>query len=151
MNKNLQNIVWAFFYFLGSLVISWWYIKKAELLYFSEENMIGSCLIAGAKWGLQIIAALLFLKEKKWQFIHLIGLVCFIGSCTLLPYCMFYFVRMVPLSFLVSLICAVMLMIAIYYKVVIKVRISKRWFWGWICCLAVAISLQIFVVFKIQL
>jgi hypothetical protein len=106
-------------------------------------------MIAGAKWGLQILAALLFLKEKRWQFINLIGFVCFIGSCVLLPYCLFYFVREASKSFLISLIAAVLLMVASYYKVVVQMNISKIWFWGWVSCLVIAISLQLFVVFKI--
>ena len=151
MNKDLKNIALAFLYFLLSTIITWWFIKKAELLYFSEEKMVFSCIIAGAKWGLQILAALLLLKEKKWQFINLIGFVCFIGSCILLPYCLFYFVREAPNSFLISLGTAVLLMIATYYKVVIQMDISKIWFWGWVCCLAIAIASQVFLVFKIEL
>lgn len=111
--------------------------------------MILSCVIAGAKWGVQIVAALLFLKNKKWEFIKLIGFVCLIGSCILLPYCLFYFVRSAPNSFLISLIIAVFTMIATYYKAVAQMNISKIWFWGWVSCLAIAISLQLFVVFKI--
>ena len=145
----MKNIVWAFTYFLLSTIITWWFIKEAELLYFSQKKMILSCVIAGAKWGVQILTALLFLKNKKWEFIKLIGFVCLIGSCILLPYCLFYFVRSAPNSFLISLIIAVFTMIATYYKAVVQMNISKIWFWGWVSCLAIAISLQLFVVFKI--
>jgi len=145
----LKNILFAFTYFLFSTIITWWFIKEAELLYFSQEKMLLSCAIAGAKWGVQIVAALLFLKNKKWEFIKLIGFVCLIGSCILLPYCLFYFVRSAPNSFLISLIIAVFTMIATYYKAVAQMNISKIWFWGWVSCLAIAISLQLFVVFKI--
>ena len=145
----MKNIVLAFTYFLSSTIITWWFIKEAELLYFSQEKMLLSFAVAGAKWEVQILAALLFLKNKKWEFIKLIGFVCLIGSCILLPYCLFYFVRSAPNSFLISLIIAVFTMIATYYKVVAQMNISKFWFWGWVSCLAIAISLQLFVVFKI--
>ena len=145
----MKNIVWAFTYFLLSTIITWWFIKEAELLYFSQKKMILSCVIAGAKWGVQILTALLFLKNKKWEFIKLIGFVCLIGSCILLPYCLFYFVRSAPNSFLISLIIAVFTMIATYYKAVAQMNISKIWFWSWVSSLATAISLQLFVVFKI--
>jgi len=61
----LKDIVRAFVYFLLSGIITWWFIKKAELLYLSEDKMFLSYAIAGAKWGIQIIAAFLFLQEKN--------------------------------------------------------------------------------------
>jgi hypothetical protein len=145
----VKNIVLAFLYFLLSAIITWWFIEQGKLLYFSQNKMILSCAIAGAKWSIQIGAALLFLKEKKWEFIKLIGFTCFIGSCILLPYCLFSFVRLAPYSFLISLIIAVLLMIATYYKVVNQLLLSTKWFWGWIACLAAAVCLQLFVIFKV--
>ncbi len=146
---RLKNIALAFLYFLLSTIITWWFIQQGELLYFSKNKMLLSCIIAGAKWSIQIGAALLFLNEKKWEFIKLIGFTCFIGSCLLLPYCLFSFVRLAPYSFLISLLIAVLLMIVTYYKVVTQLLLSIKWFWGWMLCLTIAISLQLFVVFKI--
>ncbi len=146
---RLKNSVLAFLYFLLSTIITWWFIQQGELLYFSKNKMLLSCIIAGAKWSIQIGAALLFLNEKKWEFVKLIGFTCFIGSCILLPYCLFSFVRLAPYSFLISLLIAVLLMIVTYYKVVNQLLLSTKWFWGWMFCLSIAISLQLFVVFKI--
>ncbi len=146
---RLKNSVLAFLYFLLSTIITWWFIQQGELLYFSKNKMLLSCIIAGAKWSIQIGAALLFLNEKKWEFVKLIGFTCFIGSCILLPYCLFSFVRLAPYSFLISLLIAVLLMIVTYYKVVNQLLLSLKWFWGWMLCLIIAISLQLFVVFKI--
>jgi len=95
----LKNIALAFIYFLLSTIITWWYFKEAELLYFSQEKMFLSCAIAGAKWSLQIVAALFFLEEKKWLFIKRIGVTCFAGSCILLPYCFSRQIRIVDKSF----------------------------------------------------
>jgi len=67
-------------------------------------------------------------------------------------YCLIVFLyglRSIDKSFLASLIFAVLVMIGMYYKAVLQTAISTKWFWGWIACLAIAISLQLFVVFKI--
>ena len=145
----MKNITLASLYFLFSTIITWWFIKEGELLYFSSEKMILSCVIAGAKWGIQIVAAFLFLKEKKWIFIKRIGFTCFVGSCLLLPYCFLEQIRALDKSFLISLIVAVLVMIAMYYNAVKQTNISIWWFLGWMCCLATAVSLQLFVVFKV--
>ncbi len=144
-----KKILLAAIYFLLSTIITWWFIAEGRLLYFSENKMLLSCTIAGAKWGIQILAALLFLKNKKWEFIKHIAFVCLVGSCILLPYCLFDFVRAIDKSFLFSLIAAVVAMIIMYYRAVQQMQISKKWFWGWVLCLAIAISLQVFVVFNI--
>ena len=144
-----KNIALSISYFILSTIITWWFIKEAALLYVSSEKMVASCTIAGAKWGIQICAALFFLQQKKWQFIKRIGFTCFIGSCLLLPYCFFEQIRLLDKSFLVSLIVAVLVMIYMYYKSVKQTGISIKWFWGWVGCLAIAVSLQLFVVFKI--
>lgn len=144
-----KNIILAISYYLISTIITWWFIKQGKLLYFSPNKMILSCSIASAKWSIQILAALFFLEEKKWDFIKQIGFICFVGSCILLPYCLFGFIHALDKSFLYSLIPAVLVMIGMYYNAVKKLQLSTKWFWGWACCLTVAISLQLFVVFKI--
>jgi hypothetical protein len=149
MTKNFKTISLAAIYFLLSTIITWWFIEQGKLLYFSKNKMMLSCSIAGAKWGIQIMAALVLLKEKKWDFIKQIGIVCVVGSCILLPYCLLPFIAAIHNSFLFSLIAAVLVMIAMYYNAVTKMQLSTKWFWGWIFCLAIAISLQLFVVFKI--
>ena len=111
--------------------------------------MILSGTIAGAKWDIQILAPLLFLQKQKWDFIKQIGFTCFVGSCILLPYCLFPFIAAVRNSFLLSLIAAVLVMIAMYYAALKHLQLAIKWFWGWMCCLTLAISLQLFVVFKI--
>jgi hypothetical protein len=145
----LKSLVVAIIYFLLSGIITWWFIKEAELLYFSQQKMVLSGAIAGGKWGIQIAAALLFLKGKKWLFIKRIGFTCLVGSCLLLPYCLLEPIRLIDHSFLISLIIAVMVMIVMYFKAVKQTAISTKWFWGWICCLVIAVLLQLLVVFKI--
>ncbi len=60
-----KNITLAIFYFFLSVIITWWFIKEAQLLYFSYEKMFLSCAIAGAKWAIQIAAALYFFEREK--------------------------------------------------------------------------------------
>jgi hypothetical protein len=145
----VKNIALSSICFLSATIITWWFIEQAELLYFSPQKMLLSCGIAGGKWGIQIVASLLFLKEEKWEFISLIALTCLLGSCLLLPYCLSDKIRITDYGFLISLIVAVLAMTVLYYKAVRHVRISQNWFYSWICCLVIAVSLQVFVVFKI--
>jgi hypothetical protein len=145
----MKNIILALLYFLLSTIITWYFIDQGKLLYFSKTQMLLSCTIAGAKWGIQILAALLFLKSEKWIFIQKIGFVCLVGSCILLPYCFFESIRNIEKSFLWSLIIAVLVMIFMYFRTVMALHLPEKWFWAWVSCLAIAIGLQIIVVFKI--
>jgi uncharacterized membrane-anchored protein len=74
----------------------------------------------------------------------------FTGSCILLPYCFVEGIRQWDKSFVASLIIAGLVMTAMYYYTVRQTGLPKKWFWGWIICLATAIALQLFVVFKMQ-
>ena len=143
-----NNILKAALYFLLSTIITCWFIQQGKLLYFSQSKMLLSGSIAAAKWGIQIVAAYFLLQQKKWDFIAAIAFTCFVGSCILLPYCLFKTIQLWEHSFLISLIVAVLAMIVLYYKGVKDTVVSIKWFFGWLCCLATAIVLQIFVVFK---
>ncbi len=151
IHKPSRNIALSFIYFFLSTVITWWFIYCGTALYhFDEQKMLLSCCIAGGKWALQIVAALVFLGDKKWLFIRRIAFTCFIGSCILLPYCFAPIRNMIPGNpFLVSLIAAVAAMLILYYRSVGSTAISIKWYFGWVCCLAVAISLQLTVVFHV--
>lgn len=143
-----KDILVAFICFLLSTIITWWFIVAGKPLYQDSNKMLVSCSIAGAKWAIQIGMALLFLKEKCWSFIKHISIVCLAGSLVLLPFCIPAIQRILGLNgFLFSLVACVVLMIALYYSSVRKAGVSIKWFWGWSCCLAIAISLQLTVVF----
>ncbi len=145
--KNIK-IVYAVVYFLLSTIITWWFIHEGNLMYINTSSMILSCGIAGTKWGVQIIAAWLLLDEKKEEFIKRIGFVCFLGSCILLPFCISSLIQGIVFSFFITLIIAVLVMIFAYNKAVKKTQISTAWFWAWISCLAIAITLQIMLFFN---
>lgn len=147
MNKKIRL---AFFYFLLSTLITWWFIQ-ASPLYTSTQQKLLSCGIAGAKWSIQILAAFLLLKERRWEFIKDIGLTCFVGSLILLPYTILSSAFGIDGKnfFLGSLLVAVAVMILMYAISVRHSRLSKLWWAGWLVCLAIAIGLQLTVVFHV--
>lgn len=147
---TVKNLSLIFLYFTLSTLITWWFIAVSPL-YISLEQMLWSCGIAGGKWTIQLIAAFLLLKEKKWDFFRNIGWVCLVGSMLLLPYCISAsFNWMANAAFFIgSLVAAVVAMIFLYYRAVKQVNISLFWWVAWLSCLAVAISLQLTVVFHV--
>ena len=147
---NQAYILRAAIYFFLSTVITWWFIK-ASPLYISTWQQLLSCGIAGGKWGLQILAALLFLAEKKWLLISRIGFTCLIGSLILLPYSCNLLVPFAPGApfFLGSLVVSVLAMIVSYYSSVRGAGLPLKWWFSWLGSLAVAVTLQLTVVFHV--
>jgi len=148
--KDSAKISAPLLYFFLSTVITWWFVDVSPL-YSSLSQKLLSTGIAGAKWALQILAAHFFLADKKWGFIKNIGITCLAGSLILLPYAIaatFFHVNG-PSFFITSLIVAVLVMIIMYFLNVQKMALSKKWFWGWIVCLAIAITLQLTLVFSV--
>ncbi|MBC7486288.1 MAG: hypothetical protein H7282_06020 [Cytophagaceae bacterium] len=145
-----NNLSLIFLYFTLSTLLTGWFIAVSPL-YISTEQMLWSCGIAGGKWTIQLIAGFLLLKEKKWDFIRNIGWVCLIGSILLVPYCLsasFHLEAGTPF-FIASLIIAVIAMIFFYYQAVKKTGITLFWWMTWLLCLAVAVSLQLTIVFNV--
>ncbi len=148
--KNSKNIKLAVLYFFLSTAITWWFVDACPL-YTSLQQKLLSTGIAGAKWGLQLAAAYFFLADKKWEFIKNIGFTCLVGSVILLPYpiaAVFFKVDNAQF-FIGSLLVAVFAMIILYFLSVKKSAIPVKWFWSWIFCLAIAITLQLTVVFSV--
>jgi hypothetical protein len=145
-----KNISRAIIYFILSTAITWWFVD-ASPLYDSLRQKLLSTGIAGAKWCLQIAAAYFFLKSKRWGFIKNIGFTCLTGSIILLPYALLAsFSDLNSNTFFVSsLLTAVVVMIGLYYWAVKRSGLSSKWFWGWIICLCLAITLQLTVVFSV--
>lgn len=144
-----KNLFLFILYFGLSTVLTWWFVVLCPL-YVSSEQMILSTSIAGGKWGIQILFALIFLKKKSFDFLRSIGFVCLVGSCILIPYILAAVLQISnsPGFFFGSLIACVVTMIGFYYRAVRQLGISIRWWLGWLVCLAVAITLQLTVVFK---
>lgn len=148
--KDSQKIYLALLYFFLSTVITWWFVDVCPL-YTSLQQKLLSTGIAGAKWTLQIFAAYFFLTEKKWEFLKNMGATCLIGSVILLPYAIGASVSNINSTkfFVGSLLTAVVVMIILYFLNVQKLALPKKWFWGWILCLMIAILFQLTVVFSV--
>lgn len=148
--KDSKKICLASLYFFISTVITWWFVDVCPL-YESLHQKLLSTGIAGAKWGLQIVAAVLFLQEKKWEFLKNMGTTCLVGSVILLPYAVAASISNLngATFFVGSLLIAVVVMIILYFLNVQKLALPKKWFWGWIVCLAIAITLQLTAVFLV--
>ncbi len=138
------------FYFASATVISWLFIAVSPL-YISERQMYLSMAVAGSKWGVQIVFALLFLKKKTWVFLCSIGFVCFIGSVTLLPYIALSKTALANGSafFIGSISTAVLVMVVEYYRAMRLSSVSIRWWLFWLGCLIIAVTLQLTVVFAV--
>lgn len=149
MNSNKKILV-AFICFFLSTVITWWFVDSCPL-YKSMQQKLLSTGIAGAKWGVQIGAAYFFLTEKRWCFIKNISLTCLAGSIILLPYpvAAIFFKIDNAAFFIGSLLVAVVVMMVLYFYSVTKLLMPVKWFWSWIGSLAIAITLQLTIVFNV--
>jgi hypothetical protein len=140
----------AIVYFLLSTLITWWFIAESPL-YTSMGQRLLSCGIAGAKWGIQIAAALLLLGTNKWAFIKNIGQACFWGSVLLLPYAAAS--RLWGINgtyfFTGSLVFSVAAMIVLYATGTKQAGAKMGWWLFWLLCLAVAVALQLTIVFHV--
>jgi hypothetical protein len=143
-----RSIALAALYFLFGTIITTWFIARKAWLYDGVELMILSGCIAGAKWAIQISAALILLREERWPFIKNIGFVCLVGSAALLIY---YFlpIRWGFSTLVISVAFSVLIMIFLYYRAVKQSALSIYWFVGWMICLLIAITLQLTVVFDV--
>jgi hypothetical protein len=144
--NKLTTLVVIAFGFAASTLITWLFIDNSYL-YTSTNQKLLSCGIAGAKWTIQITAAIIILKEKKWMFLKKISLTCLAGSVVLLPYVLSNANIKSEKFFLASLITSVLIMIISYYRSVKKVGVHMNWYYGWLVCLGIAILLQLTIVF----
>lgn len=148
-NTSKQKGIAAFSFIL-SAVLTGIFITNKFWLYSSVNAMILSGCIAATKWIVQIVLALVSLREKKWLFISRIATVCLTGSIALFVY---YLPAIIPVPvsgftlFSSSIALSVVIMIWLYYKAVVKTNLSLKWFGMWLACLAIAITLQLTVVF----
>lgn len=150
MNVNTSPIIKTIVYFLLSAILTGIFIANKFWFYSSVAQMILSGAIAAGKWLIQIIVVLVFLKEKKWEFLKRMGLVCLIGSCVLFSYHILFYLPL-PLSgfslFVLSILSSISVMVGMYYRAVSKSNLPAKWFWGWMLCLCIAIILQLTLVF----
>lgn len=144
----MKNILLFILYFAVSSVLTWKFVVLCPL-YVSTEQMLLSSSIAGGKWAIQIILALLFLKDKSLPFLRKIGFVCLLGSLILTPFIISAYFQIANGGefFFGSLIVAVVIMILAYYHAVQDLHLPLKWWFFWLVSLAVAVTLQLTVVF----
>jgi hypothetical protein len=145
-----RNLLLFALYFLLSTVLTWLFVVVSPL-YISNEQLVLSTAVAGGKWAVQIGLGWFFLKEKAPLFLRNIGFVCLVGSIALVPYilCGSLDVAEGPQFFVGSLVASVAAMIYLYYKAIRNTGISIYWWICWLLCLAIAITLQLTVVFDV--
>lgn len=152
MDTVSKHVGLAVFYFLLAILLTGIFIGNKFWLYRSTDEMVFSGTIAAAKWFVLVVAAIIFLKKKKWEFIRRMGWACFIGSCVLFSYNSMAYLAL-PIGgfsrFILSIALSVLVMIVLYYRSVRKTGLLLRWFWGWLLCLSIAIFLQGALFFKI--
>ena len=144
----MKDFLLFFLYFLLSSVLTWLFVVYSPL-YISQEQMLLSTFVAGGKWAIQIILGVLFLKEKALPFLRKIGFVCLIGSLILVPFIISAAVKWSDSGtfFFGSLVIAVLAMIYSYFRAVKSVEVEIKWWYFWLICLSIAITLQLTVVF----
>ena len=149
-DNNRRSQVLFPVYFALSTLFTWWFVVVSPL-YISKNQMLLSTAIAGGKWGIQVLAGYLLVREKKWLFLENIGRVCFVGSCILMPYILLSITGFANDArfFVGSLAASVVAMIYAYYRAVRGIGISLIWWAAWLVCLALAISLQLTTVFHV--
>ena len=113
---NKPHLIRALVYFSVALIVTTLFIKVCPL-YISRNQMLLSLSIAGRKWILQAIAALVFLKHLSVRFLHGIGRVSLLGSLLLIPYTLLAWldINNDPQFFFGSLVVAVTAMVFRYY------------------------------------
>jgi hypothetical protein len=145
-----KNIQLAGSYFLISTIITGGFIAVAPL-YDNLGQQLLSSAIAGAKWMIQLVFAIIFLQGKRWNFMKNIGFTCLLGSLILLPYTISSLLGQYNdiEFFLGSLIISVGVMIFSYYRSVKKSGVPNLWWAAWMLCLIIAIIAQLKVVFNL--
>jgi len=86
------------------------------------------------------------LGEKKWSYYREMGLICAVGSGILIP----YIITSGPwVYFLSSLIGCVIVMAGLIVWRLSKIGLGKFWIALWFGLLAIAVTLQLTIVFRV--
>lgn len=141
-SRHIRGIVVSF---LLSTLFTALFIRAYDG-YVSERIMLLSGCVAGGKWAIQMVAGWCLLGKRKWVYLSTLATTCLIGSTVLLPYA--------ALSggagfFFGSLIGSIVVMAASLVGLQRRAGFSWRWQALWFGLLAVAVTLQLTVVFHL--
>ena len=136
----------AIIYFLLSIVITWWFIV-ANPVYNTFRFKLVAMSIASLVWGIQVVGAFVFLKEKKYLFLEKAGLVCFWGSAFLLISVLVNFILQPGAEMRlqvsgINVLLSVVLMAVLFARFLKRLQLSYSWVILWLLCLAVAVPTQ---------
>lgn len=150
MGSRARDAALAVAFFGLSTLLTWTFIAVSPL-YISPEQMLLSGMVAGGKWGIQIVLAVVLLGTRAWRFIRNIGSVCLAGSLILMPYVAAAWLGWPAgaRTFVGSLALAVGVMVILYHRAIRISAVGRGWWFGWMACLLVAVTLQLTVVFGV--
>lgn len=137
-------------YFSVALILTVLFVWFCPL-YISRDQMKLSVLIAGGKWTLLCLAAIVCLRKRRDAFLHGLGRICVLGSLVLVPYILLSWLEINNDTsfFFGSLIVAISVMILRFYTEVSRLSLSMYWWYGWLLSLSLAVYLQMTVVFHL--
>ena len=147
MAENKRHIILGSAWFAASVLLTWLFIEAYDT-YVSPKQMLLSGGVAGGKWAIQLLLATLLLGDKRWLYFKEMGFISAIGSTMLM---LFLLGSRDTGSFISSLVFSVMVMATMVILRLRAIKVPTRWIVLWFGLLAIAVSLQIFVVFKIDL
>jgi hypothetical protein len=136
----------ALLYFLLSIIVTYVFID-ANAVYNTQRFKIVALTIAAIVWGIQVVAAFLLLKNKKYAFMREAGKVCFWGSVVLmLSVAINYFSNLsseVQLHIsAANVLLSVIVMAIMFANFLRRLQLSLGWLAVWLICLCIAVPLQ---------
>jgi hypothetical protein len=140
----------ATIYFSISLILTAIFILSRPI-YITREQLEESLIVAGGKWVLQIILAIVLLKRRRFSFIHALGRISLFSTLFFLPFIVSSWLEIydAPPFFLGSMAVAGFTSIYIYYLEVKRLYLSMGWWYFWLFSLALSVALQAIFVFRL--
>lgn len=114
--------------------------------YPSQEIMLLSGSIAGGKWLIQITLGWFLLGEKRWLHTRALAVTCLVGSVVLLPFASIPGGTAFFFGSLLASICAMGVTVVLRLK---EAGFTWQWSALWFLLLAIAVTLQLTIVFHI--
>jgi predicted DCC family thiol-disulfide oxidoreductase YuxK len=138
------NLKYRLLYIVFAMLLSTWFsyaFVAGAAIYTDARQQMYSLGIAGGKWMLLGLAALLALKgERRIELLGQLATVCLAGSLVLLPGVWLHN----NYTFFILLVVSVLLMTKELYRRVALMQMSG-WWWLWMLVLVTAVSGQYFL------
>lgn len=147
MTPPKKELIAAIVGFGISLILTGYFIEAYDG-YISMHQTLLSGGIAGGKWAIQLSLAWFILGDKKWRYYKEMGTICAVGSSILIPFIIW------PGGweyFLSSLSASVLVMASLVCWRLQRIPLNKWWVLLWFGFLAIAVALQLLIVFRVHL